>query len=153
MDRELGISRCKLLYVGWINNKVLLQSTGNCIQYPVINHSRKQYEKEYICITESLCSIAEINTVNQLYFNKTRLKKQEALVERRSFQLQHPRLWLEESLSGSVLYLVGCLAESLVSTCQMPGAPPSICGHQKCLQRLPFQVRTATKVDTPNRTF
>ena len=43
---EFGISRCKLVYIGWINNKVLLYSAGNCIQYPVINHDRKQYEKQ-----------------------------------------------------------------------------------------------------------
>ena len=30
-DWEFGISRCKLLYIGWINNKVLLYSTGNYI--------------------------------------------------------------------------------------------------------------------------
>ena len=24
-----GVRRCKLLYIGWINNKVLLYSTGN----------------------------------------------------------------------------------------------------------------------------
>ena len=35
-DWECGISRCKLLYIGWINNKVLLYSTGDYIQYPVI---------------------------------------------------------------------------------------------------------------------
>ena len=29
MEWEFGISRCKLLYTGWINNKVLLYSTGN----------------------------------------------------------------------------------------------------------------------------
>lgn len=29
---EFGISRCKLSYIGWINNKVLLDSTGN---YPI----------------------------------------------------------------------------------------------------------------------
>ena len=30
MDWELGISRCKLLlYTGWINNKILIYSTGN----------------------------------------------------------------------------------------------------------------------------
>ena len=28
-DWEFGISRCKLLYIEWINNKVLLYSTGN----------------------------------------------------------------------------------------------------------------------------
>ena len=47
-DWEFGISRCKLLYIGWIDNKVLLCSTGNYIQYPVINHNGKEYEKEYI---------------------------------------------------------------------------------------------------------
>ena len=31
-----------------INNKVLLCSTGNYIQYPVLNHNGKEYEKEYI---------------------------------------------------------------------------------------------------------
>ena len=32
-DWELGISRGKLLHIGWISNKVLLYSTGNNIQY------------------------------------------------------------------------------------------------------------------------
>ena len=41
LDWEFGISRCKLLYAEWINNKALLYSTGNHIQYPVINHSGK----------------------------------------------------------------------------------------------------------------
>ena len=45
MDWEFGISRCKLLYIEWIKNKVPLYSTGNCIQYPVINHNGKKYEK------------------------------------------------------------------------------------------------------------
>ena len=48
IDWEFGISRCKLLYREWMNNKVLLYSIGNYIQYPVINHNRKEYEKEYI---------------------------------------------------------------------------------------------------------
>ena len=30
-DWEFGISRCKLLYTEWINNKVLLHSTGHYI--------------------------------------------------------------------------------------------------------------------------
>ena len=42
---EFGISRYKLLYIGWINNKVLLCSTENYIQYPVTNHNGKEYEK------------------------------------------------------------------------------------------------------------
>ena len=43
MEWEFGISRCKLLHIEWINNKVLLYSTGNYIQYPVINHNGKEY--------------------------------------------------------------------------------------------------------------
>ena len=29
MDWEFGVGRCKLLHLEWINNKVLLYSTGN----------------------------------------------------------------------------------------------------------------------------
>ena len=39
MDWEFGISRCKLTYREWVKNKVLLYSTGNYIQYPMINHT------------------------------------------------------------------------------------------------------------------
>ena len=31
MEWEFGVSRCKLVYIEWINNKVLLYSTGNYI--------------------------------------------------------------------------------------------------------------------------
>ena len=50
MDWEFEMSRRKLLYTGWINNKVLLCSTENCIQYPVIKHHGKEFEKQYICV-------------------------------------------------------------------------------------------------------
>ena len=39
VDWEYEINRCKLLYREWINNRVLLYSTGNNIQYPVVNHN------------------------------------------------------------------------------------------------------------------
>ena len=45
MEWEVGISRCKLLYIEWINNKVLLYSTGNYIQYLGINHNGKEHKK------------------------------------------------------------------------------------------------------------
>ena len=49
MAWESGTSRHKLLYINWINNKVLLlYSIGNYIQYSVINHNRKAYENECI---------------------------------------------------------------------------------------------------------
>ena len=44
MDWEFGISRCKLLCREW-KNEVLLCRTGNYIQYPVIKHDGKEYEK------------------------------------------------------------------------------------------------------------
>ena len=44
MEWEFGISRCKLLYIEWINNKVLLCSTGSHIRHPVINHNTKKNE-------------------------------------------------------------------------------------------------------------
>ena len=68
MSWEVGVSRCKLLYIEWINNKVLLYSTENYIQYPMINHNGKEYVCMCVCIyiyiyiyiTESLCCTAEI---------------------------------------------------------------------------------------------
>ena len=47
MEGEMGF---KNTYIKYINNKDLLYSTGNYIQYPVINHNGKEYEKEYICV-------------------------------------------------------------------------------------------------------
>ena len=46
MDWEFG----KLLYREWINNKVLLYSTGNYIQYPIIVHNGKEHIYIYIYI-------------------------------------------------------------------------------------------------------
>lgn len=42
------------------------------IQYPVINHNGKEYEKEwvYIYVAGPLCCTEEINIVYQLYLNK-----------------------------------------------------------------------------------
>ena len=53
--------RCKLAYIRWIKNKVLLYITGNYIQHPLINHNGKEYNV-YTCTAESLCCTAEINT-------------------------------------------------------------------------------------------
>ena len=46
MAWEFGVSRCKLLHIEWINNKVLLYSTGIYIQYPGINHMENNIKKE-----------------------------------------------------------------------------------------------------------
>ena len=53
-EREgFAISICKLLYIKRINNKALLHSKGNYIQYPVINHNGKEYKNNayiHICM-------------------------------------------------------------------------------------------------------
>ena len=43
MEWEVEVSRCKLVYIEWINNKALLYSTENYIQYSLINHNGKEY--------------------------------------------------------------------------------------------------------------
>ena len=57
------------MYTEWISNKALLQSTGNYIQYIVINHNGKSMKENVyvyihtnIYIYESLYCIPEINT-------------------------------------------------------------------------------------------
>ena len=41
---SLGLADANL-YAEWINNEVLLFSTGNYIQYPMIDYNGKEYEK------------------------------------------------------------------------------------------------------------
>ena len=50
-DWEFAIRSCKLLYIEWINSKVPLYSTGNYIQFSMINHKGKEYEKEHIYVS------------------------------------------------------------------------------------------------------
>ena len=40
---EFKVCTCKLFLTEWMNNRVLLQSTGNCVQYPVKTCNRKEY--------------------------------------------------------------------------------------------------------------
>ena len=66
MEWKFGVSSCKLLSMEWMDNGVLLYGTGNYGQYLGTNHNGKEYCKKNvyinICITESLCCAAEINT-------------------------------------------------------------------------------------------
>ena len=43
MEWEAGVSRCKLLYIDYTSNKVLLYSTENYSQCPMINQNVKEY--------------------------------------------------------------------------------------------------------------
>ena len=62
-DWELGISRCELLYIEWINNKVLLYITSNSVQYLLVNTNGEEFKKcVYICKTEPFYYTAEIST-------------------------------------------------------------------------------------------
>jgi len=74
VDWDFGIGRGKVLPLEWINNKVLMYSTGNYIQYPATNYNGKEYKKN-VCmyITESLCCAAEIGTT--LSIKQTSIKK------------------------------------------------------------------------------
>ena len=59
-----GEGRDKLGVWDWINNMVLLWSTGDYIHYPVISHNGKECKKEYVSIQriESLCCASETDT-------------------------------------------------------------------------------------------
>lgn len=50
MFSEFGISRCKQAYIEWLD---ILYSTGNQIQYPVVNHPGKEYERLYIYVIKT----------------------------------------------------------------------------------------------------
>ena len=71
MVQEFGVGRYKLLYVWWIDNKILLYSRGNYIQSPGTNYNGKEYKKGCIYyITESLCYTSEIGTTLYFSFSK-----------------------------------------------------------------------------------
>ena len=48
INQEFGINIQALLYIRQINNKDLLQSTGNSTQYSVITYMGKESDKEQI---------------------------------------------------------------------------------------------------------
>ena len=41
MNVEFGVSGCKLLYLEWISNEVLLYSTGNYVQSLELEHDSR----------------------------------------------------------------------------------------------------------------
>ena len=58
VEWEVGVSRCKILYMEWVNNKVLLYSTENYNQYLVINHNGKNIKSVYmyVCVCVCVCN-------------------------------------------------------------------------------------------------
>ena len=56
-------------YYSAIKKNEIMPFAANYIQYRVINHNEKNMKKNvYICITESLCCTAEINTTLQINY-------------------------------------------------------------------------------------
>ena len=61
INQEYGVNRYTLLYVKQIN-KDLLYSTGNYIQYLIINYTGKESGKEYCCccsVTQSCLTLGD----------------------------------------------------------------------------------------------
>ena len=54
-DGNFGVGRCKILYLEWIRNWVLLYSTGNYTQSFGIEHDGRQYEKKNVCLCVCVC--------------------------------------------------------------------------------------------------
>ena len=52
-----------LLYIRQIINQELLYSTENSTQFSVVTYMRKEFKKEGIYVTESLCCTPETNTL------------------------------------------------------------------------------------------
>ena len=68
MDWELRVSRCNL---EWKSNEILLYSTGNYIQSPVMEHDRRYYEKKvYTHIYTHTTHIYMYNWLTLLYSRK-----------------------------------------------------------------------------------
>ena len=61
MKWEFGVSRCKLLYRKRINNKFLLYSPGNYIQYSVISHKGQENEEECMHMYNSITLLRSRN--------------------------------------------------------------------------------------------
>ena len=103
LNWEFGLNRCTPVYIEWINDKVLLYSIGNYIQYPMVNHNGKEYV--YICITESLCCTAiiqhcipyfnEMSEFNYLSMKKNFKKKSRlhSLADRKAFIISFAKEW------------------------------------------------------------
>ena len=72
MEWKVGVSRFKLLNIEYINNKVLPYSTGNHIQYPIINHMEKTILKTCMCVYLNHFAVKQKvnNIVNQCKMNK-----------------------------------------------------------------------------------
>ena len=76
MDWKFGVGRCKLLYLEWISNEVLLYSAVNYIQSLGIKHDGRQNEKKNVdrcmmgCFLRGKCSHSLLTFENITKQNK-----------------------------------------------------------------------------------
>ena len=53
---NFGLVGANYYILEWISNEVLLYSTGNCIQSPVMEHDGRYFEKKNVCIYVCVCN-------------------------------------------------------------------------------------------------
>ena len=82
MDWAFEISPCKVLCIKSTDNKTLLHSTGNSLQYPVKAVMGKTV-KQNICITESLLYSRNYRIINQIFPSNINFKKENRVSERK----------------------------------------------------------------------
>ena len=83
MNGEFGVSSCKLFHLQWMNNEILLYSTGNYIPN-LLGQNMMEDDMRKECIYICVCTHTHIHIyitllyfrnwhiVNQLYFNKNK---------------------------------------------------------------------------------
>ena len=94
---EFGISRCKLLYTGWISKKILLYSTENYTQYSVIKHNGKTIFLKSIYIYIHIHTYIQLNhseeeintTVFQFKKKKKKIKVWSHFRSKKQFEKRH----------------------------------------------------------------
>ena len=50
MDGEFGVDRCQLLHFKQLGKRILLYSTGNCVQSLELEHDGRWYYKKRMCV-------------------------------------------------------------------------------------------------------
>ena len=121
MEQEFGISRCKRSYIERIH-KVLLYSTGNYSQYPVIKHKGKEYFKR-MCVCACVCLC--------VYFPAgSAVKNLPSMHEPQEMQVQS--LHQEDLLEEGMATLPSILAWRLLS---LVGYSPQGCKEQDTTEK------------------
>ena len=109
---EFEISRCKLLYIGWINNKVPLYITGNYISCDK-PYWKRILKKECLCVCNwvtLLYSRDWHNIVYQLHFNFLKWQRHLTFFQRRYTNMTFLQRWytIDQEENKNVLNITNC---------------------------------------------